>query len=99
VYHNRLFLLAEEETGTNLKQAIDHGLQTSQSELISSFLQTLVMSEGERWVNEQVSGVATALRGGSGMQPVEMARESVRSFATRQLKRLPKGQAIASLED
>ncbi|KAI0035665.1 hypothetical protein K488DRAFT_42801, partial [Vararia minispora EC-137] len=83
----------------NLKQSIDWGLQNSQSDLISSFLQTLVMSEGEKWVNEQVSSIAAALRAPSSLRPVEMARQAVRGFATKQLKQLPKGQSIASLDD
>ncbi|KDQ07456.1 hypothetical protein BOTBODRAFT_192382 [Botryobasidium botryosum FD-172 SS1] len=47
---------------TNLKLAIDYGLQRAQSDLIPSFLQTLVMSEGERWVLSAVASVAAALR-------------------------------------
>jgi hypothetical protein len=37
--------------GTNLRLAIDYGLQQSQSDLLASFMQTLVMSEGDRWVS------------------------------------------------
>lgn len=42
----RLVLIA----GTNLKLAIDYGLQQSQSDLLASFLQTLIMSEGDKFV-------------------------------------------------
>ena len=81
---------------TNLKLAIDYGLQRSQSDLIASFLQTLVMSEGERWVADQVNDVALALRAGTEGKPVHTAETAVRRFATRELG---KAEAIAALED
>ncbi|KAI0303224.1 hypothetical protein BC826DRAFT_1089604 [Russula brevipes] len=37
----------------SLKVAIDYGLQSSQSDLLASFMQTLVMSEGDVWIQEQ----------------------------------------------
>jgi hypothetical protein len=64
--------------------------------LIASFLQTLIMSEGEKWVGNQVSNTALALRTGADAKPVHSAETAVRSFAT---KELGKAQAIASLED
>ncbi|KAL5508156.1 hypothetical protein ACEPAH_5774 [Sanghuangporus vaninii] len=81
---------------TNLKLAIDYGLQRSQSDLIASFMQTLIMSEGERWVNDQTHNVALALRAGSEGKPVHTAETIVRNFATRELG---KAELIASLED
>lgn len=81
---------------SNLKLAIDYGLQSSQSDLIASFLQTLVMSEGEKWILAQISNVGTALRAGTSGQPVQTAQNAVRSFAT---KELGKAHAIATLED
>ena len=81
---------------TNLKLAIDYGLQRSQSDLVASFLQTLVMSEGERWVSDQVSNVAISLRAGTEGKPVQTAETAVRRFAT---KELGKAEAIAALED
>ncbi|TFK55752.1 hypothetical protein OE88DRAFT_1652206 [Heliocybe sulcata] len=81
---------------TNLKLAIDYGLQASYTDLIASFLQTLVMSEGDRWVYSQVSSVATALRAGTAEKPVSTAESAVRNFATRELG---KAEAIAALED
>ncbi|KZT24459.1 hypothetical protein NEOLEDRAFT_1067160 [Neolentinus lepideus HHB14362 ss-1] len=80
----------------NLKLAIDYGLQASYTDLIASFLQTLVMSEGDRWVHSQVSSVATALRAGTSEKPVSTAESAVRNFATRELG---KADAIAALED
>lgn len=82
--------------GTNLKLAIDYGLHKSQSDLIASFLQTLVMSEGDKWVRAQVSSVSLALRSGTAGKPVNTASAAVRKFATKELS---KADAIASLED
>ncbi|KAJ3559825.1 hypothetical protein NM688_g89 [Phlebia brevispora] len=80
----------------NLKLAIDYGLQTSQSDLIASFLQTLIMSEGDQWVLAQVASISGALREGTTGRPVEQASNTVRKFATKQLG---KADTIAALED
>ena len=80
----------------NLKLAIDYGLQKSQSDLIPSFLQTLIMSEGDKWVSAQVVTVSGFLREGNTARPVQQAQLTVRKFATRQLG---KADAIAALED
>jgi len=80
----------------NLKLAIDYGLQQSQGDLIASFMQCLIMSEGDKWVRAQTSNVALALRAGTAGQPVRTAEQLVRKFATRELG---KARAIAALED
>jgi hypothetical protein len=80
----------------SLKVAIDYGLQSSQSDLLASFLQTLVMSEGDTWIREQVKLVGTALRRGPSARPVEVARSSIKRVATRALGKAP---LIADLED
>jgi hypothetical protein len=82
--------------GVNLKLAIDEGLAQHQSDLISSFMQTLIMSEGDKWVWAQVNTISLALNAGAEGQPVALAGSAVRSFAT---KRLGKADLIASLED
>ena len=82
--------------GSSLKVAIDYGLQSSQSDLLASFLQTLVMSEGDVWIQEQVKLVGTALRQGPSARPVEVARTSVKRVATHALGKAP---LIADLED
>lgn len=82
--------------GINLKLAIDYGLQQSQKDLIASFMQCLIMSEGEKWVWAQTSTVALALRSGGEGKPVECADQAVRKFAT---KELGKATLIAALED
>ncbi|KAI0698925.1 hypothetical protein BC835DRAFT_1333432 [Cytidiella melzeri] len=81
---------------TNLKLAIDFGLQTHQSDLIASFLQTLVMSEGDKWVSQQAATIGGLLREGSEGKPVTNAQSTVKRFATKQLGR---ADAIATLED
>ncbi|KAH9938658.1 uncharacterized protein B0H18DRAFT_1112788 [Fomitopsis serialis] len=80
----------------NLRAAIDMGLQTQQSDLIASFLQTLVMSEGERWVSQQAASVAAALRIETEDKPVKSAEDAVRGFATKQLG---KASMIVTYED
>lgn len=82
--------------GTNLKLAIDFGLQSSQSDLIASYLQTLIMSEGDKWVHSSVASVSLALRAGNEAKPVNTAVSAVRSFATKELS---KAEAIAALDD
>lgn len=84
------------ESGANLKLAIDFGLQTSQSDLIASFLQTLIMSEGDKWVSAQAAGIAGILRERNVGKPVQNAENTVKKFATKQLG---KAEAIATLDD
>ncbi|EIM88281.1 uncharacterized protein STEHIDRAFT_110059 [Stereum hirsutum FP-91666 SS1] len=80
----------------SLKQAIDFGLYVEQSDLIASFMQTLIMSEGDQWVVNQVADVSLALRSGTAGKPVSVAQKAVRRFAT---KELGKAKSIAALED
>jgi hypothetical protein len=82
--------------GTNLKLAIDFGLAKSQVDLTASFMQTLIMSEGDKWVWEQVTSVSRTLKVDSSSRPVQEAEAAVRRFATRELG---KADLIASLED
>ncbi|KAF8211199.1 hypothetical protein K438DRAFT_1806875 [Mycena galopus ATCC 62051] len=82
---------------TNLKLAIDYGLTKTQgSDLTASFLQTLIMSQGESWVLGQAVNVGLALRAGTEGHPVQTADSAVRKFATRELG---KADLIASLAD
>ncbi|RPD61962.1 hypothetical protein L226DRAFT_535339 [Lentinus tigrinus ALCF2SS1-7] len=80
----------------NLKTAIDYGLQKSQKDLMASFLQTLIMSEGDSWIALTTADVAASLRMGTEGKPVHTAESAVRSFAT---KSLGKAEFIASVED
>lgn len=88
--------MTEHLAGVGLKLAINEGLAKSQNELIASFMQTLIMSEGDKWVFAQVAVVARALAAGTAGKPVHVAGASVRRFAT---KELGKADLIASLED
>ncbi|KAJ7179239.1 hypothetical protein C8R46DRAFT_1159886 [Mycena filopes] len=82
---------------TNLKLAIDYGLTKTQgSDLTASFLQTLIMSQGDTWVLGQAANVGLALRAGTEGQPVKTAGSAVRKFATRELG---KADLIATLAD
>lgn len=96
VNYTRRFLWFIAASGGSLKVAIDYGLQSSQSDLLASFFQTLVMSEGDAWIQEQVRLVRTALRQGPSARPVEVARTSVKRVATHALGKAP---LIADLED
>ncbi|KAJ7699998.1 hypothetical protein B0H17DRAFT_1158033 [Mycena rosella] len=81
----------------NLKLAIDYGLTKTQgSDLTASFLQTLIMSQGESWVRGQSENVSLALRSGTEAKPVQTADSAVRKFATRELG---KADLIATLAD
>ncbi|KAK7049612.1 hypothetical protein VNI00_005643 [Paramarasmius palmivorus] len=80
----------------NLKLAIDFGLAKSQSDLTASFMQTLIMSEGDKWVYNRISDVSLALKTGTAGRPVHLAENAIRKFATRELG---KAELIASLED
>jgi hypothetical protein len=94
--HVFCFVLITVPSGGSLKVAIDYGLQSSQSDLLASFMQTLVMSEGDVWIQEHVKLVGTALRQGSSARPVKVARTSVKRVATHALGKAP---LIADLED
>lgn len=79
-----------------MKLAIDYGLQSEQDDLIASFMQTLIMSEGEKWVQDQTVAIAIALRSGTEGKPVTNAETCIRRFATRELGR---AKYISALED
>lgn len=81
---------------TGLKLAINQGLANSQPDLIASFMQTLIMSEGDQWVWAQASMVSRELNAGPEGRPVASAGAAVRKFTTRELG---KAGLIASLED
>ena len=79
-----------------MKIAINEGLSMSQSDLIASFLQTLIMSEGDIWICTQVGTVSLALNLRHEDKPVQVAGQAVRKFAT---KELGKAELIPSVED
>ncbi|CAE6521982.1 unnamed protein product [Rhizoctonia solani] len=69
----------------NLRFAITQGLQHNQPNLISSYLQTIVMSHGETWLRTAVSDVARELNQGSEGKPAHTAIMSIKNFFTREL--------------
>ncbi|KAM0791285.1 hypothetical protein ACM66B_005759 [Microbotryomycetes sp. NB124-2] len=79
----------------NLRIAITHGLATSDTSLLSSFLQTIIMSEGEKWIQSSSHNVALALRQGPQGRPVHTAQSLVNKWVGRELKQ----QEIASVSD
>ncbi|CDZ98033.1 hypothetical protein [Phaffia rhodozyma] len=80
----------------NLKAAIDFGLQSHQTNLISSYLQVLIMSEGEKFLSKSMSDISLALRAGPPERPVELAGEMVRKFATKDLRGV---DGLSAVED
>lgn len=82
-----------------MKLAINESISTNQTELISSYLQIIIMSEGEKWIKDQTQNVSLALRAGKSARPVNTARKAVTNFATRELRQLEKGNAVASVEE
>ncbi|TIA91498.1 hypothetical protein E3P81_02000 [Wallemia ichthyophaga] len=82
---------------TNLKLAIDHGLSTGQTDLLASYLQTLVMSEGDKFINDATQLVAAALNHPQLSKPVQTATDELRKFATWRLDK--SASTIASLDD
>ncbi|TCD71279.1 hypothetical protein EIP91_011050 [Steccherinum ochraceum] len=80
----------------DLHSAIRHGLATSQKDLVASFLQTLVMSEGDKWIVDNVAIVRKAIAAGPPGKPVRTAQNLVRKFAASALKN---ANSIAAVED
>ncbi|KAK4056655.1 hypothetical protein OIO90_002207 [Microbotryomycetes sp. JL221] len=70
----------------NLRIAITHGLATQDTSLLSSFLQTIIMSEGDRWIQSASHTVALALRQGSQGRPVTTSESLVNKWVGRELK-------------
>ncbi|KAI0049626.1 hypothetical protein FA95DRAFT_1556719 [Auriscalpium vulgare] len=80
----------------NLYSAISRGNDLSITDLIPSYVQVLVMIEGNRWIKQTVAHVAEALRYGHERHPVARAESAVRSFADYQFG---KSLFLAALED
>ncbi|TXT06134.1 hypothetical protein VHUM_03607 [Vanrija humicola] len=75
----------------NLKLAIDNALLPSQqSNLLSSYLQVLIMSEGDSWLHRSVHDLALIIRA-EDARPVAQAEALVRRFSTKELRSVPGG--------
>ncbi|QRV91092.1 alpha-amylase [Ceratobasidium sp. AG-Ba] len=71
----------------NLRFAISRGLQHNQPDLISSYLQTIVMSHGESWLKAAIADVSREIGLGSEGRPVETAINSIKNFFTKELSK------------
>ena len=83
----------------NLKLAINYGLASNQTEMISSYLQVINMAQGDKWIRAQAQAVALALRAGKKSRPVKTAGDAVLAFATSELRTVNKTASVASVED
>lgn len=79
----------------NLRFAISRGLQHNQPGLISSYLQTIVMSHGEGWLRAAISDVSRELANSDG-KPADTASMSIKNFFTRELA---KADSIVSVDE
>lgn len=79
------------EAEQQLKLAIDNALlPTGQGHLLSSYLQVLIMSEGDSWIHKTAHDLGLLLRDPEG-KPVAEAEALVRRFATRELRSVRDG--------
>jgi hypothetical protein len=67
--------------------AISQGLASSDTSLLASFLQVLVMSEGDKWLISSSHKIALAIRSGPAGKPVESAEKLVDKWVSRELKK------------
>ncbi|KAF8605172.1 hypothetical protein BDV93DRAFT_522033 [Ceratobasidium sp. AG-I] len=79
----------------NLRFAISRGLQHNQPSLISSYLQTIVMSHGEAWLRTSISDVSRELANSEG-KPADAAIMSIKNFFTRELA---KADSIVAVDE
>ncbi|WVO17558.1 hypothetical protein L204_105253 [Cryptococcus depauperatus] len=81
---------------TNLKLAIDHSLHSTSPQLLSSYLQVLIMSEGDSFLHKATYDLSLQLRDPAS-RPVSAAKEMVRRFCTRELRGVKGG--VGEVED
>ena len=81
------FVCSLANTNAQLKLAIDHALLPSASapHLLSSYLQVLIMSEGDIFLHRTINDLTLLLRDPQS-KPVEAAEKTVRSFCTKELR-------------
>ncbi|KAK0541021.1 hypothetical protein OC835_000341 [Tilletia horrida] len=92
---------------TNLKLAIDHSLFKEQTNLLASYMQVLIMSEGIGWVKDSTESVQRSLEshirgvslseGGVASNPVTVATDCVMQFITVNLR--SKRDKVVSVND
>ncbi|WWD20542.1 hypothetical protein CI109_105018 [Kwoniella shandongensis] len=69
----------------NLKLAIDHSLHSSSPHLLSSYLQVLIMSEGDSFLHKTIYDLTLILRDPHS-HPVQEAESLIRRFCTKELR-------------
>ncbi|KAK4688617.1 hypothetical protein P7C73_g1486, partial [Tremellales sp. Uapishka_1] len=70
----------------NLKLAIDNALLPAfSSSLLSSYLQVLIMSEGDAWLHKAVYEISLIFRDPAS-HPAQAAEDMVRAFCTKELR-------------
>lgn len=85
------YQLSEGTANAQLKMAIDNALlPAQQSHLLASYLQVLIMSEGDAWVHRAAHDVGLLMRSDKS-QPAAEAEDRVRRFSTRELRGVPGG--------
>ncbi|CAD6891545.1 unnamed protein product [Tilletia controversa] len=92
---------------TNLKLAIDNSLFKDQNNLLASYMQVLIMSEGVGWVRDSTDSVQRALethirgvgegQGGTPANPASVATDCVLQFITVNLR--AKKEKASSVND
>lgn len=70
----------------SLKIAINASLSSPDTSLVSSFLQVVVMSEGNRWLLSSTHQLSLAFRTGPLARPIEQAEKIMFSWVSRELK-------------
>ncbi|GAA5894617.1 hypothetical protein JCM5296_002907 [Sporobolomyces johnsonii] len=70
----------------NLKIAITSGLDSGDTSLLASFLQVIVMTEGDRWLVASSHTLSLAFRTGPAAHPVETAKGIMHKWVSRELK-------------
>jgi hypothetical protein len=72
---------------SSLQIAISQGLVLQDTVLLASYLQTIVMSEGDKWIRKASHQEALALRAGPSGKPVEAAEKMLAKWMSRELKK------------
>ena len=95
---------------SNLKLAMDQSLFKDDTSLVASYLQVLVMSEGNAWLEHAIKTVRYELKtwltgpqrhGGIEAQPLSVAHESIENFLTThmRIRRKKEHVVVAAVDD
>ncbi|GAA5989082.1 hypothetical protein JCM5350_003588 [Sporobolomyces pararoseus] len=70
----------------SLKIAITASLSSTDTSLIASFLQVVIMSEGSRWLLSSSQTLSLAFRTGPSSKPIQTAEQMMLKWVSRELK-------------